>query len=91
MIGRGGTPSPAVAMWMWMLMLMLAGSFGAVAAGCGGDGGGGEQGVDAGDNSVIVVHLAIDTDVPPVYRIELHAHLGNGGQDATLYFPMNGD
>jgi hypothetical protein len=85
MIGRATPPALALAMCMWM----LAGSLGA--AGCGGDGGGGEQGVDPGDNSVIVVHLAIDADVPPVYRIEVHAHLGNSGQDATLYFPMNGD
>jgi hypothetical protein len=52
------------------------------AAGCG------DGGVDTGDNTVVVIHVNIDQGVPSVYQIEVNAHLGNGGQNANLRFPL---
>lgn len=52
-------------------------------AGCGGGG------VDTGDNTVVVIHVNIDPGVPPVYQIEVIAHLGNGGNNADLRFPLD--
>src|ERR1043165_4858524 len=59
-----------------LALVLLAGG-----AGCGG------SGVDTGDNSVIVVHFDIPAGLPDLYQMEVHAHLGSGGNNSTLYFP----
>jgi hypothetical protein len=56
------------------------------AAACG-DGGGG--GVNTDGQSVILVHLIIDNNVPALYQVQVNAHLANGGIDNSLYFPMS--
>ena len=53
----------------------------------GGAGCGAGSGVDTGDNSVVVVHFDIPSGLPDLYQMEVHAHLGSGGNNNTLYFP----
>ena len=54
-------------------------------AGCGG----GANGVDTGDNSVVVIHVDIPPGLPNIYQIEVDAHLGTAGTNNTLLFPTS--
>ena len=64
------------ATWSVLALVLLLGG-----AGCGG------SGVDTGDNSVVVVHFDLTSGLPDLYQMEVHAHLGSGGNNSTLYFP----
>jgi len=64
--------------WVMVALALLAGG-----AGCGAAG----NGVDTGDNSVVVIHVDIPAGLPDIFQIEVDAHLGSAGKSNTLYFP----
>ena len=67
---------PARNLTLTLAMLMILG-----AGACGGGDAVGE------DQSVVVIHVNIDADVPELHQIHVAAHLGSAGMDASLLYP----
>lgn len=58
----------------------------ALALGAGACGGTSELGADG--ESVVVIHLNLDADLPELHQIHVAAHLGSAGVDSDNYFPV---
>jgi hypothetical protein len=74
------TSNPMPARGLTTLLALLA------VLGAGACGGGGGDAVGE-DESVVVIHVNIEADVPELHQVHVAAHLGSAGMDASLYFP----
>jgi len=59
----------------------------ALALGTGACGGTGSE-LGADGESVVVIHLTLDANVPELHQIHVMAHLGSVGLDSDNYFPV---
>jgi hypothetical protein len=80
MIARGTGPVSALALAVALLLGPAA---------CGDGGAATDGGVNTDNQSIIVIHIVIEANVPELHRIRVDAHLANGGIDNTLYFPQD--